>query len=115
MLRLLRRLVRERLCFTRQIGLRLARAVGVGHLAATGLHDLLVADIADVADVAVGAGALLFAVLERVVAHVAAHVGLGAIVELRVLLTELFLRGSDQAIVVLGVLIIILGGHRVAR
>ena len=59
-------------------------------------------------------GAVLFAVLERVVAHVAAHVGLGAIVELRILLAELFLRSGDQAIVVLGVLIIVLGRHRVA-
>lgn len=37
------------------------------------------------------------------------------LVVVRVLLTKLFLRRSDQAEVVLGVLIIILGGHRVAR
>ena len=70
------------------------------------MHGLLVAGVA---------GVVLVAVLEGVVAHVAAHVGFGAIVELRILLAELFLRSGDQAIVVLGVLIIILGGHRVAR
>src|SRR5262249_53333655 len=37
------------------------------------------------------------------------------LVVVRVLLSKLFLRGGDQAEVVLGVLIIILGGHRVAR
>lgn len=37
------------------------------------------------------------------------------LVVVRVLLTKLFLRRGDQAEVVLGVLIIILGGHRVAR
>ena len=57
---------------------------------------------------------VLVAVLERVVAHVAAHVGLGAIVELRILLAELLLRRGDQAEIVLGVLIVILGGDRIA-
>jgi hypothetical protein len=37
------------------------------------------------------------------------------LIVVRVLLTKLFLRRGDQAEVVLGVLIIILGGHRVAR
>ena len=36
------------------------------------------------------------------------------LIVIRVLLTKLFLRGGDQAEIVLGVLIIILGGHRIA-
>src|SRR5262245_19680783 len=67
-------LIGERLCFTRQIRLRLARAV---RRIAARLHRLLVA------------GAIFLAVLERVVAHVAAHVVLRTVVELRVLLAEL--------------------------
>ena len=102
---LLRR-IGERLRLARQIGLRLARAVGVGHFAAAGLRRLLVAGVA---------GVVLFGVVEEVVAHVAAHVGFGPIVELRILLAELFLRSGDQTIVVLGVLIVVLGGHRVSR
>jgi hypothetical protein len=91
-------MLRERLRFTRQVRLRFARSV---RRIPARLHGLLVA------------AALLVTVIEGVVAHVASHIGFGTI-ELRILLTELFLRGGDQAVVVLRMLIVVLGRHRIA-
>jgi hypothetical protein len=96
----------KRLRVARQIRLllRLARRVTRFVLA----HILIIVIVAFVAVVAAagllwlatGSAALLMRLL---------------LVVVRILLTKLFLRRGDQAEIVLGVLIIILGGHRVAR
>ena len=55
---------------------------------------------------------LAFAVLTSVVADVAVLALL--LILLRLVLPELFLGGGDQAEIMLGVLIVVLGGHRIA-
>jgi hypothetical protein len=96
---------RKRLRITGQIRLllRFARRVTWFVLAHEGLVVVVITIVAVVAAglrLAAGHAALLMRLL---------------LVVVRVLLTKLFLRCGDQAKVVLGVLIIILSGHRVAR
>lgn len=96
---------RKRLRITGQIRLllRFARRVTWFVLAHKSLVVVVITIVAVVAAglrLAAGRAALLMRLL---------------LVVVRVLLTKLFLRCGDQAKVVLGVLIIILGGHRVAR
>jgi hypothetical protein len=96
---------RKRLRITGQIRLllRFARRVTWFVLAHKGLVVVVITIVAVVAAglrLAAGRAALLMRLL---------------LVVVRVLLTKLFLRCGDQAKVVLGVLIIILSGHRVAR
>lgn len=95
----------KRLCVTRQIRLllRLTRCVARLVLAH---KSLVVVVIAVVAVVTAGL---------RLSARHAALLMRLLLVVVWVLLTKLFLRRGDQAKVVLGVLIIILGGYRVAR
>ena len=95
---------RERLRIARQIRLLLRLARRVARLILT--HKGLIV-------VVVPVEAILAALL-RLAAGRALLMRLLLIV-VRVLLTKLFLRSGDQAEVVFGVLIIILGGHRVAR
>ena len=57
---------------------------------------------------------VILAVVKRVVGVIAALLRL-LLIERRLGLPKVFLRGGDQAKVMLGVLIIILGGYRVAR
>jgi hypothetical protein len=92
-LRLRLRLMRKRLRIARQIGLRIARAEG--RFAA--------------ADARLLAAILVVAVLERFVVGIVVGT-----LELRAVDPELFLRGGDQAEIVLGVLIIILRCNRIA-
>jgi hypothetical protein len=95
---------RKRLSIARQIRLLLRLSRSVAWLVLT--HERLIVFLVPIEGViaglllATGRAALLMRLLLIVV---------------RVLLTKLFLRRGDQAEVVLGVLIIILGGHRVAR
>ena len=95
---------RKRLSIARQIRLLLRLSRSVAWLVLT--HERLIVFLVPIEGViaglllAAGRAALLMRLLLIVV---------------RVLLTKLFLRRGDQAEVVLGVLIIILGGHRVAR
>jgi hypothetical protein len=96
---------RKRLRITGQIRLllRFARRVTwfvLAHKSLVGVVITIVAVVAAGLRLAAGRAALLMRLL---------------LVVVRVLLTKLFLRCGDQAKVVLGVLIIILGGHRVAR
>lgn len=95
----------KRLCVTRQIRLllRLTRCVARLVLAH---KSLVVVVIAVVAVVTTGL---------RLSARHAALLMRLLLVVVWVLLTKLFLRRGDQAKVVLGVLIVILGGYRVAR
>src|SRR5262249_46310749 len=96
----------EELGIARQVGLRVARAEG-RLLAATAaaLHRR--------------AGALVLALVERLVLHVVAAAGVVAAlalggIEIRLVLPELLLHGRDHAEIVLGVLIVVLGRHRIA-
>src|SRR5262245_44276590 len=95
---------RKRLSIARQIRLllRFARRVTWFVLAHKGLVVVVVAIVVVAADLRLAAGrtALLIRLL---------------LVVVRVLLTKLFLCRGDQAEVVFGVLIVILGGYRVAR
>ena len=64
-----------------------------------------------------GAGAccslpLVLALIEALVSR-ALHIGLGAR-EVRIILPELFLRRGDDAVIVLGMLIVVFSGNRVA-
>jgi len=98
-------LVRKRLRITGQIRLllRFARRVTwfvLAHKSRVVVVITIVAVVAAGLRLAAGRAALLMRLL---------------LVVVRVLLTKLFLRCGDQAKVVLGVLIIILSGHRVAR
>jgi hypothetical protein len=95
---------RKRLSIARQIRLLLRLSRSVAWLVLT--HERLI---------------VFFVPIEGVIAGLRLATGRAALlmrlllVVVRVLLTELFLRRGDQAEVVLGVLIIILGSHRVAR
>ena len=53
-------------------------------------------------------------VIEQVVGNVAAHVAALLLLEIRLALAKLFLRGRDQAEIMFGVLVIVFGGDRVA-
>jgi hypothetical protein len=96
----------KRLCVTRQIRLLLwlARPIARLVLAHKGLVVVVIAIIAVVTTTLRLSAWRTAALLMRLL-----------LVVVRVLLTKLFLRCRDQAEVVFGVLIIILGGHRVAR
>jgi len=95
---------RKRLSIARQIRLLLRLSRSVAWLVLT--HERLI---------------VFFVPIEGVIAGLRLATGRAALlmrlllVVVRVLLTKLFLRRGDQAEVVLGVLIIILGSHRVAR
>jgi hypothetical protein len=95
---------RKRLSIARQIRLLLRLSRSVAWLVLT--HERLI---------------VFFVPIEGVIAGLLLAAGRAALlmrlllIVVRVLLTKLFLRRGDQAEVVLGVLIIILGGHRVAR
>ena len=95
---------RKRLSIARQIRLLLRLSRSVAWLVLT--HEWLI---------------VFFVPIEGVIAGLLLAAGRAALlmrlllIVVRVLLTKLFLRRGDQAEVVLGVLIIILGGHRVAR
>jgi hypothetical protein len=95
---------RKRLSIARQVRLLLRLSRSVAWLVLT--HERLI---------------VFFVPIEGVIADLRLAAGRAALlmwlllVVVRVLLTKLFLRRGDQAEVVLGVLIIILGGHRVAR
>src|SRR5262245_40561183 len=86
-------LLRERLRVARDVGLRLACPIRRFALTASGRL-------------------LVVAVIEALVAG-ARHVGLGTH-EVRVVLAELLLRRGDHAIIVLGVLVVVFGGDRIA-
>jgi hypothetical protein len=96
---------RKRLPIARQIRLLLRLSRSVAWLVLT--HERLIVFVVPVEGV--------IASLWLAAARCAALLMRLLLVVVRVLLTKLFLRRSDQAEVVLGVLIIILGGHRVAR
>jgi hypothetical protein len=96
---------RKRLRIARQIRLLLRLSRSVAWLVLT--HERLIVFVVPLEGV--------FASLRLAAARCAALLMRLLLVVVRVLLTKLFLRRSDQAKVVLGVLIIILGGHRVAR
>ncbi len=87
---------RKRLSVARQVWLRLTFALHEARLAGEGL--------AVVAFVLVGV----------VAARLRAGVLLRLLIVIGVLLAELFLRGGDQAEIMFGVLVVILGGHRIA-
>jgi hypothetical protein len=95
---------RKRLSIARQIRLLLRLSRSVAWLVLT--HERLI---------------VFFVPIEGVIAGLLLAAGRAALlmrlllIVVGVLLTKLFLRRGDQAEVVLGVLIIILGGHRVAR
>src|ERR1700683_5178408 len=56
---------------------------------------------------------LVVSVVERVVGRIAAHVA-RLLLEIGLALAKLFLRGGDQTEIMFGVLIIVLGGNRIA-
>src|SRR5262245_9882162 len=87
-------MLRERLRIARDIRLRLARAIGLVAAADGGLR-------------------VIITVVEAVVAGSARHLVLGS-GQVRIVLPELFLRRRDHAVIVLGVLVVIFGGDRVA-
>jgi len=91
---------RERLGITRQIGLllRFSRAVAWFILAHERLG-FIVISVKTLVGVLLAGRTLLLRLL----------------VVIRVLLTELFLRGSDQAKIMLGMLIVVLSGDRITR
>lgn len=91
---------RERLGITRQIGLllRFSRAVAWFILAHERLGFIVIA-VKTLVGVLLAGRTLLLRLL----------------VVIRVLLTELFLRGSDQAKIMLGMLIVVLSGDRITR
>ena len=91
---------RERLGITRQIGLllRFSRAVAWFILAHERLGFIVIA-VKTLVGVLLAGRTLLLRLL----------------VVIRVLLTELFLRGSDQAKIMLGMLIVVLSGNRITR
>ena len=96
---------RKRLRIARQIRLLLRLSRSVAWLVLT--HERLIVFVVPIEGV--------IASLRLAAARCAALLMRLLLVVIRVLLTKLFLRRSDQAEVVLGVLVIILGGHRVAR
>lgn len=91
---------RERLGITRQVGLllRFSRAVAWFILAHERLGFIVIA-VKTLVGVLLAGRTLLLRLL----------------VVIRVLLTELFLRGSDQAKIMLGMLIVVLSGDRITR
>jgi hypothetical protein len=91
---------RERLGITRQVGLllRFSRAVAWFILAHERLGFIVIA-VKTLVGVLLAGRTLLLRLL----------------VVIRVLLTELFLRGSDQAKIMLGMLIVVLSGNRITR
>jgi hypothetical protein len=95
---------RKRLRIARQIRLLLRLSRSVAWLVLT--HERLIVFVVPLEGV--------FASLRLAAARCAALLMRLLLVVVRVLLTKLFLRRSDQTKVVLGVLIIILGGHGVA-
>jgi hypothetical protein len=57
---------------------------------------------------------LIVAIVEAIVGKIAAHAAAGLLLlEIRLALAKLLLRGSDQTKIMLGVLIVILGGDRI--
>jgi hypothetical protein len=96
---------RKRLRIARQIRLLLRLSRSVAWLVLT--HERLIVFVVPIEGV--------IASLRLAAARCAALLMRLLLVVIRVLLTKLFLRCSNQAEVVLGVLVIILGGHRVAR
>lgn len=96
---------RERLSIARQIRLLLRLPRSVARFVLT--HERLIVFFVPIEGVIAG--------LRLAAGRAALLMRLLLLVVVRVLLTKLFLRRGDQAEVVLGVLVIILRGHRVAR
>ena len=96
-----RRLLRARLEMLR-LGLRLLRLAGVERLRLA-RRERFPADVRLV----------VVSIIERVVRKIAAHLALLLLV-IGLGLSELFLRGRDQAEIMLGMLVIVFGGDRVA-
>ena len=88
--------LRKRLRIARHEGLRLARAEGLLVPARHRLHTVVVA------------------LVEGVIARAARHLVIGS-GKVGIGLPELFLRGGDQAEIMLGVLVVIFGRDRIAR